>query len=127
MPSSYIQTVPSETIQRLFDRLLNQLPGRDERSILAEIYTNEFGDPDLAKYSIAQIRDQLYVQPIHYFAIISLLLNNPPTFLREAEYREGFIESLSIQISDTEYVRVTDDGIWIRELILDSALQTSIL
>lgn len=123
MPSSYIKSVPSVDIQNLFDRLVQQLPSKREHSALAEIYTSEFGDPAL-DYSLPQIRDELLIRPIQLFDLVSFLLRNPPSFLNDVETRERLAQALTIDISDFERIRVTEFGVWVRELDLD--LQTSI-
>src|SRR5690349_7185208 len=121
MPSSYIQTVPPNDIQHLFDLVGQVLSANAEHLSLADIYSAEFGDPALGVYSLPQIRDQLQTQPIQLFALVSFLLSNPPAFLSNLRRREQLAQALTIPISDFERLRVTESGVWFREFDLDTS------
>jgi len=118
MPSSYVKQ-SGAAVPGHFRQLLRLLDRHDYmQSALLNTYVQELGEPDWRDYSLDQLRQDVEAEPILYFMLVSLFLGDPPPMLNFTD-RMGIADSLRIAISDFERLSVTDNGVWLRELVHD--------
>jgi len=118
MPTSYVHQsgVP---MSKYFDQFMELLGAeKAKREALQRLYTGEIGDRSLEDYTIGQIKEDITYNPMRFFALVSALLGTPPRAL-SVDDRLRIANGLEITVrSQSEYLKVTDQGVWLRELVL---------
>lgn len=120
MPSSYVQQQNVDILKH-FAQFLGLIGNdKDKRDALVDVYAQELGDPVWGAYTLEQVKNDIQQEPMRLFMLVSALLADPPQELGLDDQRKITHGLHVILLHNVEYLTVTNDGVWIRELVLDA-------